>query len=220
MPKPKVLVLASQKGGVGKTSLTAHLAVAAEAAGIGPVVLYDTDPQASLEGWHDAREAETPKLARNDLAALPSTLERLGAAGVPLVVVDTPPAISGPLDQVLPFADFVLIPTQDGMADLRAVARTVRIVRDKGVPYAFALNFVKIGTRQAAQASMFLSKHGPVAGIVAHRMAYKVAWNTGQTAPELEGRRSKAHEEIGGLWAFVAQELGFVPEKKKEKVYA
>ncbi len=219
MVKPKVLVLASQKGGVGKTSLTAHLAVAAEAAGVGPVVIYDTDPQASLESWHDAREAETPKLARNDLSSFPTTLERLGAAGVRLVVVDTPPAISGPLDQVLPYADFVLIPTQDGMADLRAVARTVRIVRDK-VPYAFALNFVKIGTRQAAQASVFLSKHGPVAGIIAHRMAYKVAWNTGQTAPELEGRRSKTHEEIAGLWAFVAQELGFVPEKKKEKAYA
>ena len=32
-----VIVLASQKGGVGKTTLAAHMAIAAEAAGDGPV---------------------------------------------------------------------------------------------------------------------------------------------------------------------------------------
>jgi chromosome partitioning protein len=34
-----VIVLASQKGGAGKTTLAAHLAVTAEAAGDGPAVL-------------------------------------------------------------------------------------------------------------------------------------------------------------------------------------
>ena len=64
MPRPVVIVLASQKGGVGKTALSAHLAVAAEATGNGPVVLYDTDPQQSLAEWWQDREAETPQLAR------------------------------------------------------------------------------------------------------------------------------------------------------------
>ena len=44
----KVIVLASQKGGVGKTTLSGNLAVAAELAGDGPAVLIDTDPQGSL----------------------------------------------------------------------------------------------------------------------------------------------------------------------------
>ena len=39
-----VVVLASQKGGAGKTTLAAHLAVAAEIAGYGPTVLIDTEP--------------------------------------------------------------------------------------------------------------------------------------------------------------------------------
>ncbi|MCL4825249.1 MAG: ParA family protein, partial [Anaerolineales bacterium] len=47
----KTLVLASQKGGAGKTTLAAHIAVAAELAGAGPVVLIDTDPQGSLSAW-------------------------------------------------------------------------------------------------------------------------------------------------------------------------
>jgi len=44
----KILTLAAQKGGAGKTTLAAHLAVEAEARGHGPVVCIDLDPQASL----------------------------------------------------------------------------------------------------------------------------------------------------------------------------
>src|SRR3546814_3999951 len=39
----RVLALASQKGGSGKTTLSGHLAVQAQLAGAGPVVLIDID---------------------------------------------------------------------------------------------------------------------------------------------------------------------------------
>jgi len=55
----QVIVFASQKGGVGKTTLTANLGVAAELSGDGPAVLIDTDPQGSLAAWWNAREAES-----------------------------------------------------------------------------------------------------------------------------------------------------------------
>ena len=56
MPAPTeslmdVLVLASQKGGAGKTTLSRHLAVQAERVGEGPVILIDADPQGGLAGW-------------------------------------------------------------------------------------------------------------------------------------------------------------------------
>jgi len=70
MNKPTVIVLASQKGGVGKTTLAAHLAVAADASGIGAVAVYDTDPQQSLARWWDRREAETPYYARGGVDEL------------------------------------------------------------------------------------------------------------------------------------------------------
>jgi chromosome partitioning protein len=47
----KVITVAQQKGGAGKTTLTAQLAVAF--AGDGQrVALIDIDPQASLAQWH------------------------------------------------------------------------------------------------------------------------------------------------------------------------
>src|SRR3954463_7933793 len=49
----------SQKGGSGKTTLSVHLAVAAERAGQVAAVV-DIDQQASAAGWKDSRQAETP----------------------------------------------------------------------------------------------------------------------------------------------------------------
>jgi chromosome partitioning protein len=217
--RPKVLVLASQKGGVGKTALSAHLAVAAEQAGISPVVLYDTDPQQSLARWFQDREADTPALAKGGIAELPSTLDRLGAAGVRLVVVDTPPALTDAIRTVLEYADFVLVPTQDGKTDLTAIASTVRLVRELHRPFAFALTFIKRGTVQATQAAMLLSKHGALAGTVAHRMSFKTSFNDGRTALETEPK-GRAAEEAREIWEYVSQELGLARTRKREKRYA
>ena len=48
------------KSGSGKSTLVTHLAVAAELAGDGPVVITDTDPQGTTADWFNACEAETP----------------------------------------------------------------------------------------------------------------------------------------------------------------
>ena len=58
LPQMRVIVVASQKGGVGKTTVAAHLAVHASKVGHGPAVLVDTDPQGSLSEWWDARKDE------------------------------------------------------------------------------------------------------------------------------------------------------------------
>src|SRR2546430_485502 len=59
----KTIVIVNSKGGVGKSNLTRHLAVAAEQENPDAVVLCDTDPQGSLADWWNARAAETPQLA-------------------------------------------------------------------------------------------------------------------------------------------------------------
>ena len=86
-----VLVLASQKGGAGKTTLSRHLAVQAERAGEGPVVLIDADPQGGLAGWWNRRPAATPVFFASSLDDLPQHLVQAREGGFKLVVIDTPP---------------------------------------------------------------------------------------------------------------------------------
>src|SRR5690348_6953410 len=66
----QVLVLASQKGGAGKTTLAFHFAVAAEAVGAGPVAMLDTDDQGTLTKWWQKRESDTPRLANCEVGTL------------------------------------------------------------------------------------------------------------------------------------------------------
>ena len=66
-----VLVLASQKGGSGKTTLSGHLAVEADHAGIGPVALLDTDPQGSLSHWWKNNTNKPAVLISSDIVPAP-----------------------------------------------------------------------------------------------------------------------------------------------------
>src|SRR5258707_12234050 len=106
----KVIAVASQKGGSGKTTLAGHIAVQAERAGGGPVALVDTDPQGSLAAWWNVRQADTPGFAATDIAHLPEAIRRLRTLGMRLLVIDTPPAIAATIPEVVPLSDLAIIP--------------------------------------------------------------------------------------------------------------
>ena len=203
----KTIVLASQKGGAGKTTLAAHLAVAAEIAGDGPVVLIDTDPQGSLSAWWNARAAPNPALAPATLTGLREKLAALAAAGHTYAVVDTPPAITDSIRAVVDLADVVIIPTRPSPHDLRAVGSTVDIVQAADKPFAFAVMQAKGGSRLVAQAVAALSAHGVVADALVHdRVDYASSMIDGRTVQEVDARGRSA-EEIARLWAFVKSRL-------------
>ncbi|HSF29839.1 MAG TPA: ParA family protein [Candidatus Tectomicrobia bacterium] len=77
----RILAIASQKGGAGKTTLAAHLAVEAERSGAGPVAVVDTDPQGSLAAWWNTRDARLPSLPPWKSPASQSTCGSSSAAG-------------------------------------------------------------------------------------------------------------------------------------------
>src|SRR6185295_10698751 len=133
-------------------TLAAHLAIAAEAAGAGPVALIDTDPQGSLSAWWNVRQANAPALAPATIAELPEKLIALGQAGYALAVVDTPPAITDAIRTVVTVADLVLIPTRPSPHDLRAVGSTVELVQAADKPFAFIVTQAKPNARLTVQA--------------------------------------------------------------------
>jgi chromosome partitioning protein len=130
---------ASQKGGSGKTSLAAHLAVEAERVGDAPAWLIDTDKQATLSLWHERRKHDTPQRAEVSFARLAAGLTSLAERDAVYCFIDTPPTISDQSVVALDLADLVLIPVRPSPADLWAVSETVALVKTQKSPFCSSL---------------------------------------------------------------------------------
>jgi chromosome partitioning protein len=202
-----VLVLASQKGGSGKTTLSGHLAVEAEKAGMGPVALIDTDPQGSLAQWWNARASQTPYFAQAGLLELGDALKHLEKSGVTLAVIDTPPAITASIAKVVAHADLVLVPTRPSPHDLRAVGATVDIAEKCGKPLIFVVNGATARARITGEAAVALSQHGTVAPVTLHhRVDFAASMTDGRTVGEA-APKSQSAKEIRDLWIYVQDRL-------------
>ena len=207
-----VLALASRKGGSGKTTLAGHLAVAADRQGDGPVALIDVDPQGSLSAWWNARENDRPMFVRSSVERLSDDLEILRSHGVKLLVIDTPPALSDAIGEVVRLADLVLIPSRPSPHDLRSVGATVELVERLGKPLVFVINSATKKARITTETVALLSQHGPLAPtVVHHRVDFASSMIDGRTVMELPGQ-SAASDEINALWSYLSRRLaGTVP---------
>ncbi|MBB4630632.1 ParA family protein [Sphingosinicella soli] len=203
----RVLALASQKGGSGKTTLSGHLAVQAQRAGAGPVVLIDIDPQGSLADWWNEREAEMPAFAQTTVARLVTDLEMLRQKGFKLAVIDTPPAITVAIQSVLSVAELVVIPTRPSPHDLRAAGATVELCERAGKPLIFVVNAATPRAKITYEAAVALSQHGTVAPVTLHhRTDFAASMIDGRTVMEVEPD-GKSSQEIQELWTYVADRL-------------
>ncbi|MHB9879223.1 AAA family ATPase [Pacificimonas sp. ICDLI1SI03] len=203
----RVLAIASQKGGSGKTTLSGHMAVQAERAGAGPVVLIDIDPQGSLADWWNERENDAPAFAQTTVARLAADLEALRQQGFRLAVIDTPPAITVAIQSVLSVAELIVIPTRPSPHDLRAAGATVDLCERAGKPLIFVINAATPRAKITYEAAVALSQHGTLAPVTLHqRTDYAASMIDGRTVMEIDPN-CKSALEIQELWSYVADRL-------------
>lgn len=203
----KVVAIASRKGGAGKTTLAGHLAVQAERAGAGPVALVDVDPQGSLSDWWNAREAATPVFMQTALPRLARDIERLDSIGIELLFIDTPPALTSTISEVIKVSDLVVIPTRPSPHDLRSVGSTVELVEHLGKQLVFVVNAATARARITNEAITALSQHGTMApSVIHHRVDFAASMIDGRTVMELPGK-SRSAEEIVALWDYLSERL-------------
>jgi len=204
--KVHVIALASRKGGVGKTTLASHLAVAAEAAGVGLVGLMDTDPQGGLAGWWNARAAETPEWV-DPAGGLTAAVEGCRKAGFGVLLIDTPPSLSDTIAEVLAVADLVVVPVRPSPNDLRAIGGTVDLAEAAGKPMVFVINQATARARITTQAAIALSQYGAVSPVMIHaRVDFATSMTDGRTAGELDPT-SKSGGEVAALWTYLQSRL-------------
>ena len=199
--------MASQKGGSGKTTLSGHLAVQAQLAGAGPVVLIDIDPQGSLSDWWNERSDEYPAFAQTTVSRLAADLEVLRQQGFKLAVIDTPPAITMAIQSVIQVAELIVIPTRPSPHDLRAVGATVDLCERAGKPLIFVVNAATPKARITSEAAVALSQHGTVAPVTIHqRTDFAASMIDGRTVMECDPK-SKSAAEVGALWNYISDRL-------------
>lgn len=202
-----VIVIANQKGGVGKTTLSGHLAVEATRTNSGDVVLIDTDPQASLSQWWHERKAETPHLAQIEPAKLRAQLAVLEENGINIAIVDTPPAVTATNQQVIALASLVLIPTRPSPHDLRAVGSTISMAEEANKKMIFVINGAAQRARITGEAAISLSQHGTVAPVtIFQRTDFASSMIDGRTVQEID-EKSRSASEIVELWRYVSAHL-------------
>ena len=205
--KAQVVVFASQKGGSGKTTVSAHMAVQADMSGAGPVALIDTDPQGSMAKWWNARASATPAFARISVPDLGRDIKLLEEAGYRLIIIDTPPAVTSTIAEVITHADLVVLPTRPSPHDLRAVGPTVDIVQMQDKPLVFVINSATARARITGETAVALSQHGTVAPVTLHhRVDFAASMIDGRTVGEVS-ETSRSASEVANLWAYLDDRL-------------
>jgi chromosome partitioning protein len=204
----KTLVLTTQKGGAGKTTLAASLAVAAAQDGE-TVYAIDVDQQASLYSWGQRRGAGTITVAKAEPADLKRELERARRAGATLVIVDTPGLYGATVTLALQDADLCLMPVKPSILDVEASRPTVEQLCRIGRPFAFVLNQCTPASQaRTLDAATALVKAGALApSMVAARSDFLDAMTAGQGVTEVNSK-GKAAQEVGLLWHWVKGKLG------------
>jgi len=203
----QVIAFASQKGGSGKTTLAGHIAVQAELSGAGPVAVVDTDPQASLADWWNERDASTPVFMRTSVTNLSADLRLLHDHGIKLVIIDTPPAITDTITEVVKVSDLVVVPIRPSPHDLRAVGASVDLIETLHKPLVFVVNGATPRARVTSEVAIALSQHGTVSPSIVHqRVGFATSMTDGRTVMEIPGQ-TRAAAEIAALWTYLDERL-------------
>ena len=202
----KVVAVINGKGGVGKTTISTHVAVSAGRLGLVTAVL-DLDPQPSSTLWADSREASDtnprPTVTPAQAARLPVYLKQAREQQADLIIIDTPPRVEGAAPVAAEHADAILIPTPPKPLDIVALPQTIQLARASRKPKARQFRaLAKLGGRRFKLCSMPLlaSIWSETGSKFTSRIVYKLTERAGWPAYAAKGR---AHSTLGGSQAVV-----------------
>jgi chromosome partitioning protein len=213
-----VITFASRKGGVGKSTLTAHIAAFAHLSGH-RCLIVDADPQGSLTLWHSKRtNGGLP------LQSAARGIDRLvGSAqigGIDWVFIDTAPTTWIVVQEAIRVATMVVIPVRPGFFDIAAVQETVKTARERNKPYAVVINAAPVKREQKEAPAVAVSRAEfdrlsiPVwSGQISQRTAFLGSLAVGASVGELDGDPN-CSAEIARLWSAIERSVGAINDAR------
>ncbi len=205
------LLVSGPKGGIGKTTLSRNIAVAAALDGLS-VATLDLDMQRSLTKWFSKRPDDMAPITHYEAGMVQDDIRAAldGIDDVDLLVIDTPPSIEDHPEAfrlLAAAADLILVPTGQSDDDLDSVRPWMRFVRKTSNQAAFVLNRVKPRARSFVEAKAILVSEGRVCPIEVPDYE-DIAFTSSQGIGLLELKGGKGTEYLSGVWAFVRAEMG------------
>jgi chromosome partitioning protein len=206
----KIVTVANQKGGCGKTTLTMGLAGTLGVRGH-RVLVIDADSQATATRWAAAADDDAPFPATViGLAATPDKLHREIRkhihGGYDFIIVDCPPSLESPAPQsAMLVSDLVIVPVIPSPADLWATQGMKRLIEhasalNESLHAIMVANMVP-HTALGRDALCALKEFGlPLAnGALRQRTAYRESAVEGVPVQGLGPRAREATAEINAL---------------------
>ncbi|MEQ9039178.1 MAG: ParA family partition ATPase [Silicimonas sp.] len=205
----KVITVAQQKGGAGKTTIAANLAVALSRMGR-KVVLLDTDPQGSLGRWFmTRRDAGEPGMEFSTASAWGVSYEcdKLRTTA-DYVLVDTPPKIDSDLKPAIRESDLVIVPVSASQVDVWATEGVLDMAAREKAEVMVVLNRAKAGTRVALDVDNTLKALGVTraSSVLGHRVAFPETMGVGKGV--MERGKGAWSEEFQALTDEVIKRVG------------
>lgn len=210
----KIITVAQQKGGSGKTTLAAHLAVAGLGKKKTRVAILDVDPQGSLGEWFEAREMalgeEKTGLTFRTASGWGARREaRSLARDFDYVIIDTPPKTDTDSRPAIEAADLVCIPIQPTHIDLWATDGTLSIAAKEDKIALLIMNRVppRASLTAEIEAAMHEMNSRAAKARLGNRTAFAKSMGTGRTVLETMPS-GKAAEEVAALTKEVFSQAG------------